>query len=72
MEVRECSVPQSAHSNAVGAVIESDMVEMAAVVVGTGAHCMVAVAVGWQAQHELVPPVRGEQSYGGIPLALVQ
>jgi len=45
VEVRECSVPQSAHSNAVGAVIESDMVEMAAVVVGTGARCMVPVPV---------------------------
>jgi len=41
-----CSVPQSAHSKAVGAVTESDMVEMAEVVVGTGASCMVPVPVG--------------------------
>lgn len=40
-----CSVPQSAHSKAVGAVTESDMVEMAEVVVGTGASCMVPVPV---------------------------
>ena len=41
-----CSVPQSAHSNAVGAVTESDMVEMAEVVVGTGASCMMPATVG--------------------------
>jgi hypothetical protein len=40
-----CSVPQSAHSNVVGAVTESDMVEMAEVVVDTGASCMVPVPV---------------------------
>lgn len=72
MEVRECSVPQSAHSNVVGAVTESDMVEMVAVVVGIGANCMVPVQAGWLAQHVLVPPVHGEPSFGGIPLALVQ
>ena len=40
-----CSVLQSAHNNAVGEVTESDMVEMAEVVVGTGASCMVPVPV---------------------------
>lgn len=41
-----CSAPQSAHSSAVGAVTEFDMVEMAAPVAGTGASCMVLVPVG--------------------------
>lgn len=41
-----CSVPQSAHSNAVDAVIESGMAEMAEEVVGTAASCMVPVPVG--------------------------
>jgi hypothetical protein len=41
-----CYVPQSAHSSAVGAVTEFDMVEMAATVAGTGASCMVPVLVG--------------------------
>ena len=59
-----CSVPQSAHSNAVGAVTESgmaEMVEVAEVVVGTVASCMVPAPVGWQTQHVQVPLVRGEQ-----------
>lgn len=41
-----CSVPQWAHSNAVDAVIESDMAEMAGEVAGTAARCMVPVPVG--------------------------
>lgn len=41
-----CSEPRSAHSNAVGAVTESDMVEMAEVGVGTGASCMMPAPVG--------------------------
>lgn len=45
-EVRVCSVPQSAHSNAVDAVTESDMAEMAGLVVGTAASCMTPVPVG--------------------------
>lgn len=44
-EVRVCYVPQSAHSNAVGAVTGSDMVEMGEVVAGIGACCMVPVLV---------------------------
>lgn len=40
------SGPRSAHSNAVGAVTESDMVGMAEVVVGTDASCMMPALVG--------------------------
>lgn len=45
VEVRVCSVPQSAHSNAVGVVTGSDMVEIGGVVAGIGACCMVPVLV---------------------------
>ena len=41
-----CSEARSAHSNADFAVTASDMVEMAEMVVGTGASCMVPVPGG--------------------------
>lgn len=66
-----CSVPQSARSNVAVVVIGFDMAEMAGVAVGMCASCMVAVPVGQQVPHVLVPQVHEKWKVGDIPQALV-